>query len=273
MSPPGKGVVGELIDGWKAEVEDDDPGLGAGGSGSACGTCLRTAPTPDPKPSRGVRRTVDLDTRRRARARRWRSGHSRTLRRQALAPSSCQQGRIFDGSSTIRFGMRDGEVNLEIPDASDLAAWIVRSRADYIDERVAAGDTLAEAIANADASMERTFPGGSPGPGQQVRRVMSAGEQIGWLWVGPVGSDPLRWWVWDIVIEEELRGSGYGRKAMLLAEELARAHGATSLGLNVFAHNAVARSLYASLGFEESSIQMRKALDQPPEEALSAPPQ
>ena len=159
--------------------------------------------------------------------------------------------------------MGDGDVTLETPDAPDLAAWIVRSRADYIDERVEAGDTLAEATANADASIERTFPGGSPGPGQLVRRVMSAGAQIGWLWVGPFGSDPTRWWVWDIVIEEESRGRGFGRKAMLVAEELARAHGATSLGLNVFAHNAVARALYASLGFEESSIQMRKALDGP----------
>jgi ribosomal protein S18 acetylase RimI-like enzyme len=190
-----------------------------------------------------------------------------------VAPLSCRKGHTFDGSSTIRFGMGDGEVILEVPDASDLAAWIVRSRADYIDERVAAGDTLDEATANADASFERTFPGGSPGPGQLVRRVMSASEQIGWLWIGPFGSDPMRWWIWDIVIEEELRGRGYGRQAMVLAEELARAHGATSLGLNVFAHNAVARSLYASLGFEESSIQMRKALDQLAEEAPGAPPQ
>jgi GNAT superfamily N-acetyltransferase len=144
-------------------------------------------------------------------------------------------GLFFD---VTLFGMRAGDVTLETPDTPDLAAWIVRSRADYIDERVAAGDTLAEATANADASTERTFPGGLPGPGQLVRRVMCAGERIGWLWVGPFGSDPRRWWVWDIAIEQELRGRGYGRKAMILAEELARANGATSLGLNVFAHNA-----------------------------------
>jgi predicted GNAT family acetyltransferase len=47
---------------------------------------------------------------------------------------------------------------------------------------------------------------------------------------------------------------------MQLAETIATDGGATSLGLNVFAHNAVARALYASMGYEESSIQMRKKL-------------
>ncbi|MCU1494550.1 MAG: sortase-like acyltransferase [Acidimicrobiaceae bacterium] len=48
---------------------------------------------------------------------------------------------------------------------------------------------------------------------------------------------------------------------MLLAENLARANGATSIGLNVFAHNRVARDLYSSLGYRETSVQMRKELD------------
>ena len=47
---------------------------------------------------------------------------------------------------------------------------------------------------------------------------------------------------------------------MLVAEELARAGGAVTLGLNVFAHNVVARNLYASLGYREAAIQMRKDL-------------
>jgi ribosomal protein S18 acetylase RimI-like enzyme len=48
---------------------------------------------------------------------------------------------------------------------------------------------------------------------------------------------------------------------MLLAEELARTQGATSIGLNVFAHNVVARELYSSLGYTETSVQMRKGLN------------
>ena len=47
---------------------------------------------------------------------------------------------------------------------------------------------------------------------------------------------------------------------MLLAEDEARGHGATELGLNVFGSNRVARHLYDSLGYETTAVQMRKPL-------------
>jgi ribosomal protein S18 acetylase RimI-like enzyme len=47
---------------------------------------------------------------------------------------------------------------------------------------------------------------------------------------------------------------------MLLAEDLARVNGATTIGLNVFGHNRIARDLYNSLGYEESAVVMRKSL-------------
>ena len=95
---------------------------------------------------------------------------------------------------------------------------VINDYADYIDERVLAGDSLAEATQMADVAMERTFPGGSPAPNQLVGRVLCEGKSIGELWVGPFGNDPSRWWVWDVVVQEGLRGRGYGRKTMLLAD-------------------------------------------------------
>jgi ribosomal protein S18 acetylase RimI-like enzyme len=143
---------------------------------------------------------------------------------------------------------------------AELASWLERTRSGYIAERVAAGDTLIEATSNADADIERTFPGGSPGPGQLAGWVSDDGLRVGELWIGPFADDPARWWVWNVEIDEAQRGRGLGRKAMVLAENLARANGANSIGLNVFAENRVARSLYQSLGYKESSLQMRKTL-------------
>lgn len=158
------------------------------------------------------------------------------------------------------------ELTFEQFEQADLSEWLERSNAEYVDERVASGDTLDEAQANAQASMERTFPGGVASHVQRVGRLSLAGETIGELWVGQFGTDPQRWWVWNVSIEEYFRGRGLGRQAMLLAEDLARASGATSIGLNVFAHNVAARNLYSSLGYRESSIQMRKDLTSPPTE-------
>jgi ribosomal protein S18 acetylase RimI-like enzyme len=149
--------------------------------------------------------------------------------------------------------------------AADLASWLERTRSEYIAERIAAGDTWAEAAANADASLESTFPGGAPGPGQMTGWVCWDGVRVGQLWIGPHADDPQRWWVWNVAIDEARRGQGLGRRTMGLAERLAAANGATTIGLNVFAHNAVARGLYRSLGYEETSVQMRKSLLVPPD--------
>lgn len=164
----------------------------------------------------------------------------------------------------VRHSVCVDELTFEQFDQADLADWLARSNAEYIEERVASGDTPEEARANAHASMGRTFPGGVTSPRQRVGRLLLAGEPIGELWVGQFGEDPERWWVWNVRIDEQFRGRGLGRTAMLLAEDLARVRGAVSLGLNVFAHNTVARNLYSSLGYRESAIQMRKDLRSSP---------
>ena len=48
---------------------------------------------------------------------------------------------------------------------------------------------------------------------------------------------------------------------MLAAEDFVRAQGASSLSLNVFGNNTVARRLYESLGYQALAIAMRKNLE------------
>ena len=72
--------------------------------------------------------------------------------------------------------------------AADLASWLEQTRSEYIAERMAAGDTLAEASANADASLESTFPSGVPAPGQMTGWVCCDGVRVGELWIGPHGT-------------------------------------------------------------------------------------
>jgi ribosomal protein S18 acetylase RimI-like enzyme len=67
-------------------------------------------------------------------------------------------------------------------------------------------------------------------------------------------------WVYNIEVDPAFRGRGYGRAAMILAEGEARSRGMTSLGLNVHGQNKVARSLYDSLGYDVTALQMKKPL-------------
>jgi ribosomal protein S18 acetylase RimI-like enzyme len=142
-----------------------------------------------------------------------------------------------------------------------LGPWIKRTVADYIEERSASGEDRQLARRRGEEAFAAFFPDGRPADGQLVSRILDEGTPAGTLWIGPIPeAPPTHWWVWSIEIDEPLRGRGLGRAAMLLAEDEARARGATQLGLNVFSHNAAALRLYETLGYAVTSQQMRKEL-------------
>jgi len=65
----------------------------------------------------------------------------------------------------------------------------------------------------------------------------------------------------DLVVRAAYRRRGIGRQLLSAAETYARAQGALALRIGVSAHNAAARHLYASAGFEECKIELVKHLD------------
>jgi ribosomal protein S18 acetylase RimI-like enzyme len=138
----------------------------------------------------------------------------------------------------------------------ELDDWVSRSREGYAREMVEHGgfpETEAREKARDDFA---TYLGTA---GQDVFALEddSSGERVGELWLvdhrGALA-------VLDVYVEEGLRGRGYGRAAMLLAEDEARRRGLERISLNVFAGNTVARSLYESLGYQERSVYMSKSL-------------
>jgi ribosomal protein S18 acetylase RimI-like enzyme len=146
--------------------------------------------------------------------------------------------------------------------ATEAETFAASRLAAYIDERIGAGERPAEARRIAEQQHGVAFPGGRPARGHYVYFVVDdTDEVIGSVWIGPrtPGNDK-DYWVWDIEIAEPARGRGLGRAAMVLGQDEARARGATTLGLNVFGANTVARALYESLGYETTSLQMRKRL-------------
>jgi ribosomal protein S18 acetylase RimI-like enzyme len=154
----------------------------------------------------------------------------------------------------------DRDVTFRPFEPAELAAFQATSRAGYLRDLERSGMSKQEAEANAERNFARMFPGGVLADGQHIGHVVVDGADVGMLWLGLVGEETDRWYVYDVEIDEDKRGRGFGRLAMLLAESYARGHGASSLGLNVFGFNTVARSLYRSLGYEESAIQMMKTL-------------
>jgi ribosomal protein S18 acetylase RimI-like enzyme len=151
--------------------------------------------------------------------------------------------------------------------ADRLASWTIRVLQDYEESRRALGRSHKAAAAETQHAAASMFPGGLPAPGHLVHDVVQtdAGAEmvVGLLWVAPREPESNLWWVYDIEIDEMHRGQGHGRTVMELAEEVALAHGATTLGLNVAGRNAAARRLYEAVGYEVLTQEMRKTLIRP----------
>lgn len=146
--------------------------------------------------------------------------------------------------------------------AAEFSDWLSRSTTEYEADLVVTGVAPEQARAQAERTMSTSFPAGKPTAMNAVFNIVDrAGTAVGYIWVGKdTSGDPTAWWVWDIAVDPAFRSQGYARSGMQLAEDYARKQGAQTLGLNVFGFNAAARGLYESLGYETTSIKMRKSL-------------
>jgi GNAT superfamily N-acetyltransferase len=150
--------------------------------------------------------------------------------------------------------------SLELRDKSvkEIHAYFVATTDEYREELIEAGRTAEDAEKNIDATRSQLFDGDALADGQYIFDVLRGEEKVGSLWLGVRSATD--WWIYDIVIDPEFRGTGLGRPTLGAAEEFVKSHGGTRLGLNVFGPNAVARHLYDAVGYEVVSTQMLKDL-------------
>lgn len=66
-----------------------------------------------------------------------------------------------------------------------------------------------------------------------------------------------------LIVLEEFRGHGYGRKLLVMAEAYALSEGVRWLRIEVLASNVVARGLYLDGGFKEYGLELEKDLQYP----------
>jgi ribosomal protein S18 acetylase RimI-like enzyme len=148
--------------------------------------------------------------------------------------------------------------------SDEFDAFLQAARAEYTEDLAAnSGRSLAEARAKADADLAALLPAGLATPGQHIEAILDAqhGEHLGRLWFAERSVDGERHiFLYAIEIDEEHRGRGAGRAAMLAFEDEARALGYDLVKLNVFGGNAPARRLYDSLGYAEVAVEMMKRL-------------
>jgi ribosomal protein S18 acetylase RimI-like enzyme len=154
----------------------------------------------------------------------------------------------------------DATVQLREKSVNERQRWRELQSARYRAELLEAGNSLEAVEENIERNRAHLFVGDEPAAGQFIFDVIRGDEKIGNVWVGTRPGSNSEWWIYDIEIDEGFRGTGLGRPTLRAAEEFARTHGATQLGLNVFGSNMVARHLYEAAGYQVKNVIMNKDL-------------
>ena len=139
--------------------------------------------------------------------------------------------------------------------------WRAYSIAGYAEENVRSGRwTQDEALTRSEADFKQLLPDGVDTAGHWLWSVVdSAGDEVGVLWVA-TDRRPGYAFIYDIEMNPDRRGQGYGTATLLSLDEWCRARGITTIGLHVFGHNRGAWELYKRMGYVETSVQMEKHL-------------
>lgn len=160
--------------------------------------------------------------------------------------------------------------------SDELPAYIARLEVEYaVELQDSTGISAEAAREESRQSTVDSFPDGRVAPDEQIWVAEDATRaRVGVLWLAhrEPGTPKEHAWIYDIEVDEDRRGEGWGRKLLALAEAETRALGLTSLRLNVFGKNRVARELYRTQGFSESRVTMVKDVGNPRSSSLSEPP-
>jgi RimJ/RimL family protein N-acetyltransferase len=135
---------------------------------------------------------------------------------------------------------------------------------DYAQEHVAAGNWQPnEAVRLSKEEHDKLLPNGLASPDQYLYSIYNTetGSNVGLIWLADQKRGETRSaFIYNIQLDEDQRGKGYGKQAMLAIEVKVKALGLDTISLHVFGHNHVARALYEKIDYEVTNVLMSKKL-------------
>ena len=149
---------------------------------------------------------------------------------------------------------------------AEFAALRARVVHDQAVEKVAAGEwPRADAEALANEQTDALLPDGKSTDGMFIVMADADGVgPVGYAWLELRGADVASARIYDLAIDEEHRGKGYGRALLNGLEQVARDQGLESITLNVAAGNDYARQIYERAGYQPTAIRMSRRLHDEP---------
>ena len=115
-----------------------------------------------------------------------------------------------------------------------------------------------EAMDKARQEYELLLPDREKTDSNYIYSILNEEQVIGMIWLEHKLND--KGFIRDIRILDRHQGQGYGQSAMKAIEIVGKELGVQKIGLHVFGHNKVARSLYEKLGYQTTNVMMIKEI-------------
>jgi ribosomal protein S18 acetylase RimI-like enzyme len=142
----------------------------------------------------------------------------------------------------------------------DFEPYLERDILEYAEEHVRNGNwTKEEALERSRTEHQKLLPDGLRSKDQYLFSIVddANNQKLGMLWVNIANHQAF---IYDFRVNEEQRGKGYGKQALLALDEKLKSMNVESVGLHVFGDNITAQELYKKMGFQITGIHMKKVL-------------
>ena len=149
-------------------------------------------------------------------------------------------------------------IKLEPIQREDFERFLESEIRGYADDHVRNGNWPVEgALERSRKEFETLLPNGIHSKDQYLWSIVDKENKIGMLWVQIKDQKAF---IYDFVIDEALRGKGYGKQALTAMDEKLKSLKVESVELHVFGDNITAQELYKKMGYQITGIHMKKKL-------------
>ena len=149
-------------------------------------------------------------------------------------------------------------VTLEPLQPEDFERFLEQEIRGYAEAHVRNGNWPEDgAVERSRKEFESLLPDGIHSKDQYLWSLTEGDRKVGVLWVQVKDQKAF---IYDFVIDEALRGKGYGKQALMALDKKLESMDVKSVGLHVFGDNIIAQELYKKVGYQITGIQMKKKL-------------
>ena len=133
----------------------------------------------------------------------------------------------------------------------------------YAKEKVESGSWKEEeSLELSTREFNRNLPDGIATKGHYIFNLQDKDtkRQVGMIWVELRNPDNVEGgsWIWDFIVDENERGRGFGKEALISLDRFLGSMGQNKVSLHVFGRNGIAINLYKKSGYSVTDLVMSK---------------